>query len=121
MTSPGVWLAARYGASVDLRDLRLGFRDDDQNRQTRVIIHDRLADDRLQDECRCLMKFWWQLVVSYQEVTIDELREHVSAPKLAVVDALIDALSESPESVDAWIAETIVVFPVIHDRGNPES
>ncbi|WP_345633922.1 hypothetical protein [Rugosimonospora acidiphila] len=105
---------------MDLRNLRLGFRDDAQRRRAQRVIHDRLADDRLQDECRYLMKFWWQLSMSYQEVTIGELRGHLTADKLHAVEALIEAIHRSPEDIDTWIARATVAFPVIHDRGNPE-
>jgi hypothetical protein len=105
---------------MDLRNLRLAFRDDSQRSQAQRVIHDRLADDRLQDECRSLMKFWWQLSMSYQEVTLGELREHVGAGKLQAVEALIKAIDQSPEAIDEWIAWAVAVFPVIHDRGNPE-
>ncbi|GAB3864524.1 hypothetical protein GCM10029963_75070 [Micromonospora andamanensis] len=84
------------------------------------IIHDRLADDRLQDECRYLMRFWWQLSMPYQEVTIGELREHVGADKLRAVEALIKAIDQSPEDIEEWVTSTVGAFPVIHDRGNPE-
>jgi hypothetical protein len=70
---------------VDLRDLRSGFRDDDQRHRAGMVIHLRLADDREQDECRYLIKFQWQLSMTYTEVTVDELRAHVGAEKLAVV------------------------------------
>ncbi|WP_446218829.1 hypothetical protein [Micromonospora sp. IBHARD004] len=105
---------------MDLRNLRLGFRDDVQRSRAQRVIHDRLADDRLQDECRYLMKFWWQLSMSYQEVTIGELREHVGADKLRAVEALIEAIDQSPEDIDEWITWAVEVFPVIHDRGSPQ-
>ncbi|MFF9119375.1 hypothetical protein ACF09Y_28045 [Streptomyces massasporeus] len=38
------------------------------------VIHDRLADDRDQQECRYLMRLWWQLGMYYREVTLDQLR-----------------------------------------------
>ncbi|SCL29146.1 hypothetical protein GA0074692_2672 [Micromonospora pallida] len=66
------------------------------------------------------MKFWWQLSMSYQEVTIGELREHLDADKLRAVEALIKAIGHSPEDIDEWITWAAGAFPVIHDRGNPE-
>jgi hypothetical protein len=102
---------------MDLRDLRSGFRDDDQRHRVGMVIHRRLADDREQDECRHLLRFQWQLSMTYTEVTVDELRAHVRAEKLAVVEALIDALRSSPDDVERWIQETVRSFPEVQDRG----
>ncbi len=66
------------------------------------------------------MKFWWQLSMSYQEVTLGELQEHVGADKLRAVHALIKAIDQSPESIDEWITWAVENYPVIRDRGNPE-
>ena len=82
-----------------------------------MVIHMHLADDRDQDECRYLLKFQWQLSMSYREVTWVELREHVSLRKLAAVEGLIAALAESPDAVEQWIQLTVATFPVIQDRG----
>lgn len=102
---------------MDLRNLRTRFRDDDQRHRAGMVIHLRLADDRDQDECRYLLKFQWQLSMSYTEVTVDELRAHVRPEKLAVVEALIDALHRSPDDVERWIQETVRALPEIEDRG----
>jgi hypothetical protein len=102
---------------VDLRDLHTRFRDDDQRRRAGMVVHLRLADDREQDECRCLVKFQWQLAMPYTEVTLEELRAHVRPEKLAVVEALIDALHRSPDDVERWIHETVRTLPVVEDRG----
>ena len=63
------------------------------------------------------MRFWWQLSMSYQEVTLQELRTHVGEAKLQAVESLINAIRSSPEQTDAWIRTTEQDFPVIHDRG----
>ncbi|RRR81758.1 hypothetical protein [Streptomyces sp. RP5T] len=102
---------------MTLTDLNTGFRDDEQRRRVQRVIHDRLADDRDPQECRFLMRFWWQLVMSYQEVSMDELSRNVGKPKLNVIEALISAIRSSHTEVDAWIAATQRVFPVIQDRG----
>jgi hypothetical protein len=102
---------------VSLIDLSGGFRDDAQRRRVQAVIHDRLADDRKQDECRHLMRFWWQLSMSYQEVTAEELRTNVGEAKLDVIESLIRAIRSSPDQIDAWIRTTEQAFPVIHDRG----
>jgi hypothetical protein len=102
---------------MDLRDLRSGFRDDDQRTRAGMVVHVRLADDRYQDECRYLLKFQWQLTVPYRELTMDDLREHVGAEKLVAVERLIAALGRSPDEVEQWIQETVESFPLIKDRG----
>ncbi|MEV5161342.1 hypothetical protein [Streptomyces sp. NPDC053728] len=102
---------------MTLTDLNTGFRDDEQRRRVQRVVHDRLADDRDPQECRFLMRFWWQLVMSYQEVSMEELSRNVGRPKLDVIEALIAAIRSSHAEVDVWIATTQHVFPVIQDRG----
>ncbi|WP_031521966.1 hypothetical protein [Streptomyces sp. NRRL F-5123] len=102
---------------MSLTDLHTGFRDAEQQRRVRRVIHDRLADDREQQDCRFLMRFWWQLGMPYQEVSTDELRRNLSSPKLAVVEALIRAVRSSHAEIDAWIDTTERAFPVAEDRG----
>lgn len=63
------------------------------------------------------MRFWWQLVMSYQEVSMDELSLNVGKPKLDVIEALISAIRSSHADIDTWIATTQRVFPVVQDRG----
>jgi hypothetical protein len=101
---------------MSLRDLS-GLVEEAQRERLRQIVINRLADDRDQDECRYLMRFWWQLSMSYTEVTIEELREHVHEPKLAAIEALVAAMRSSAEEVQAWIAQAEVTFPVVMDRG----
>jgi hypothetical protein len=103
---------------MSLIDLRAGFRDEAQLRLTQGVIMDRLADDREQDECRYLMRFLWQLSMTYREVTEAELHEHVGPAKLAAVEALVEAVRTSPEQVDAWNAWASSTFPFITDRGH---
>lgn len=63
------------------------------------------------------MRFWWQLTMSYQEVSMDELSTNIGKPKLEPIEALISAIRSSPAAIDAWIATTQHVFPVIQDHG----
>ena len=63
------------------------------------------------------MRFWWQLVMSYREVSMDELRRNVGRPKLEAIEALISAIRSSHADIDAWITTTQQAFPVIQDRG----
>lgn len=76
-----------------------------------------LADDREQKECRVLMKFWWQLAMTYQEVTEADLDRHVGPAKREAVQKLIDAIRHSPEAIDTWTADTAQRFPLVQDRG----
>ncbi|WP_328411001.1 hypothetical protein [Nocardia sp. NBC_00403] len=106
-----------YRPAVSLTDLRGRFRDDAQRRRTQRVIEKRLADDRNQDECRYLMRFVWQLHMTYCEVTEQNLQEHVGADKLRAIEVLVEAARRSPESIDAWIDSIEQIFPVVHDRG----
>jgi hypothetical protein len=45
-----------------------------------------------QAECRVLMKFFWQLAMTYQEVTESDLDRHVQPGKREVIQNLIDAI-----------------------------
>jgi hypothetical protein len=107
----------QYGPAVSLVDLRHGFRDEYQLQAAQGIVMQRLADDREQEECRVLMKFWWQLAMTYQEVTSSDLDRHVTPVKREAVQELIDAIRQSPEAIDAWISAASQRFPAIHDRG----
>ncbi|MFD8193802.1 hypothetical protein [Streptomyces wuyuanensis] len=98
-------------------DLSTGFRDDEQRRRVQSVIHDRLADDRDPRECRFLMRFWWQLLMSYQEVSMEELRFDVGIAKPGVIEALISAIRSSPVAIDAWTDTTRRAFAVVQDRG----
>lgn len=77
----------------------------------------RLADDRQQEECRVLVKFWWQLAMTTQEVTEADLDRHVQPVKREAVYELIDAIRRSPEAIDTWITDKSQRFPIIQDRG----
>ncbi|MEU9865430.1 hypothetical protein AB0D99_31635 [Streptomyces sp. NPDC047971] len=102
---------------MTLTDLRDGFRDDDQRKCVQAVVHSRLADDREQQECRYLMRFWWQLTMPYQEVSLEELRLNVGRQKLDAVVELISAIRSSHDEIDAWLASAQKTFPVIQDRG----
>lgn len=99
-----------------LRDLHAKFRDEQQRRQARDIVVLRLADDRDQDECRYLMRFAWQLLMTYREVTVPELEQHLTESKLQAVKELIQAIRRSPEDIDLWITTAINTWPVVQDR-----
>lgn len=102
---------------MDLRPLSGRFRDDAQRQAVRDAVHYRLADDRHEEECRYLMRFWWQLVMSYSEVTLAQLEEHLRAENLAVVLALLDATTQGHEAIDAWLDDCTRTRPIVEDRG----
>ncbi|MER5835322.1 hypothetical protein ABT116_31960 [Streptomyces sp. NPDC002130] len=102
---------------MTLTDLPAGFRDIEQLGYVRRVIHDRLADDRDQQACRYLMRFWWQLGMTYQEVTLDQLRANLGGAELRLVEELIDAVRTSPEAIDDWVDAVEGALPVVQDRG----
>ncbi|GIJ44420.1 hypothetical protein Val02_13060 [Virgisporangium aliadipatigenens] len=102
---------------MPLTDLTRAFRDDDQRQWAAEIVQDHLADDRIQEECHSLMRFWWQLSTELPQIDETELAATVGPDKLAAVEALIAALRTSHEAVDAWIHDTSERFPWIEDRG----
>jgi hypothetical protein len=106
---------------MTLTDLPAGFRDEEQRGYVRRVIHDRLADDRDQQECRYLMRFWWQLGMSYQEVTLDQLRANLGEGTLRLVEELIDAVRTSHEAIDDWVDAVEGSRPVVRDRGFEEA
>ncbi|WP_255658391.1 hypothetical protein [Actinoplanes sp. L3-i22] len=81
---------------------------------------DYLADDRDQEECRVLMNFWWQLSMSYQEVTEADLDRHVGPATREAVSDLVVAIRQSPDAIDRWIRDTVRQFTPVHDRGYQE-
>lgn len=101
----------------DLTRLRGAFRDDAQRSAVMWVLHDRLTDDRQEQECRYLLKLMSQLNASYTEVTAEQLEQHLSAVKLQVVQDLIEAAASSPEHLDGWIIRTEAAFPLVEDRG----
>ncbi|MEV7169732.1 hypothetical protein AB0O18_08555 [Streptomyces sp. NPDC093224] len=102
---------------MTLTDLRDGFRDDDQRRRVQAVVHSRLADDRVPQECRYLMRFWWQLSMPYREVSLEELYRNVGAEKMEALIELISAIRSSHDETDAWVVAAQERFPVVQDRG----
>src|SRR5262245_7006961 len=88
----------------DLLTASSWFRDEAQRRRTQEVLRERIADDREQEECRYLMRFAWQLSMSYREVSYEELAAHVRPEKLARVDALLAAAQQGYEAIDEWLA-----------------
>lgn len=60
------------------------------------------------------MRLWWHFVMSYQEVSYAQLRRHVSAAKLEVLDELFLAIAASDhEAIDLWVMHCESEYPVI--------
>ncbi len=90
---------------MDFNDPSDWFRDDKQLEAVSAIVKDGLTDDTHQNECRYLMRFWWHLRVSYDEVSWSELQEHLSPRKLEIIDELMNAIGDSGDEVDLWISK----------------
>jgi hypothetical protein len=103
----------------DLKHLRERFSHKKQQQAARDVVQNHLADDRDQNECRYLMRFWWQLAMGYQEVTLEELEEHLSPAKHAIILELLHATQTGYAAIDAWIAR-YSTLPVILDRGHAQ-
>jgi hypothetical protein len=91
------------------------FASEDQLDRVRDIIMTRLADDHFQQECRYLLRFWWQLGMSYREVTYEELQEHVTSGKLRVIDQLLRAIDEGSDAIERWCSD-YSLLPRVVDR-----
>jgi hypothetical protein len=102
---------------MDLRYLSERFCCKEQLRAVQDIVHSRLADDRNQTECRYLMRFWWQLIMNYREVTLQELEENITAEKLEIVLKLLNAVGKDYQAIDDWIVQYRNTLEVIQDRG----
>lgn len=50
------------------------------------------------------MRFWWQLSMPYQEVSVEELRLNVGRQKLDALVELISAIRSSHDEIHAWLA-----------------
>jgi hypothetical protein len=102
---------------MDLRYLRERFCCEKQLCAVRDIIQSRLADDRNQNECRYLMRFWWQLSMGYQEVTLQELEQNIAGEKLEIILKLLSALGKDYQAIDNWIEYHSNALEIIQDRG----
>lgn len=102
---------------VNFLNLKSYFRDDEQRCAVQNIVQYRLADDRIQEECRYLMRFWWQLSMSYQEVTLDELENFVSGEKFKIILELLDSLAKGYQDIDVWCDKYSYELSIIEDRG----
>ena len=96
------------------------FRDEGQKESVCSVIMDRLADDRYQQECRYLVRLWWHIRMSYQEVSYAQLRTHVSVKKLESLDELFQSIADRDhDAVDRWIENCEDVYPVVDNHAWP--
>jgi hypothetical protein len=103
--------------SVNFLNLRDYFRDDEQRSVVQKVVQSRLADDQDREECRYLMRFWWQLNMTYREVTLGELERFVSPVKLGIIMDLLHSLEQGHKDIDAWIDKYTAEIAVVEDRG----
>jgi hypothetical protein len=55
--------------------------------------------------------------MGYEEVSCQQLLEHVSEPKLAILNELFSAVADRDyDEIDAWIIQCESTLPVVHDR-----
>jgi hypothetical protein len=93
------------------------FRDHAQASRVGTIILERFADDRLQEECRYLSRLRWHLFMGYQEVSYDELQQHVSQTKMAILDNLFASIVDSDyDGIDQWTTQCEQALPIIADK-----
>ena len=98
-------------------DKSLWFRDREQADCVGTIILERLADDRVQEECRYLCRLRWHLFMGYQEVSYEELQEYVSQYKMAVLNDLFSSIVDSDyPGIDRWIEKCEGALPIIEDK-----
>ena len=93
------------------------FRDLTQANRVASVVIERLADDRIQEECRYLMRLKWHFYMGYQEVSYSELEEHISRDKMALLDELFDQIAaKNYDGIVMWVERCESELPVIEDR-----
>lgn len=93
------------------------FYDRAQADRVRAVIVDRLADDRIQDECRYLVRLRWHFIMGYQEVSYSELQEHVSPEKMLVLNELFTHIVNSDyAAIEEWVQRCERELPPIEDN-----
>jgi hypothetical protein len=103
--------------NINFLNLRSYFRDDEQRQAVQEIVRSRLADDRNQEECRYLMRFWWQLCMTNREVTLAELERFISPEKFGIILELLNSLEVGHKEIDTWVERYTRELLVIEDRG----
>ena len=62
-----------------------------------------MADDKYQEECRYMMRFWWALDGLNPFPDLDEFDRSLSPAKRQILEELFEAISRNPEAVKDWI------------------
>jgi len=93
------------------------FRDHEQAARIGSVIIERLADDRIQTECRYLIRLKWHLHMGYQEVSYSELEQNLSDSKMALLNDLFRELAATNyKGIDAWADRCETEFPIVEDK-----
>jgi hypothetical protein len=93
------------------------FHDHIQADRVGAIVVERLADDRIQEECRYLMRLKWHFHMGYEEVSYEELQRFVSAEKMKLLDELFACIATRDYvGIETWVERCESELPVIEDR-----
>jgi len=93
------------------------FQDRAQADRVGAIVVERLADDRMQEECRYLMRLKWHFHVGYEEVRYDELQAYVSVEKMKVLDELfVHIANKDYVGIEQWVERYESQLPIVEDR-----
>ena len=93
------------------------FRDSDQQYDVVDLIRHRFADDRDPNECRHLLKLAWHMIMTYREVSYENLRASVSKEKMFRLNQLFEAIgAKDHTAVDQWIMLTREQLSIIPDN-----
>ena len=98
------------------------FRDHAQADRVGGVVVARLADDRIQEECRYLIRLKWHFHMGYEEVSYPELQEYVSVEKMKVLDELfVHIANKDYVGIDQWIERYEGELPIVEDRWRQEN
>jgi len=93
------------------------FRDIDQANSVREVIKTRLADDRVQEECRYLERLVWHTMMGYREVSYSELEKYMSPNKMFILGELFHFVARADHSsIDRWVIHYESELPIIEDK-----
>ncbi len=93
------------------------FQDRAQAARVGAIVVERLADDRVQEECSYLMRLKWHFHMGYEEVSYAELQEYVSEEKMKVLDELfVHIANKDYAGIDDWVEWYESELPIVEDR-----
>ena len=77
----------------------------------------RLADDRVQEECRYLSRLVWHTMMRYREVSYSELERYVTPTKMFILGELFHYVARADYiSIDRWAAHYEIELSIIEDK-----